>query len=407
MNILFFSDNFPPETNALSSRTYEHAVRWIKAGHEVTILTTVPNSPEGIVHKGFENKLKQVEYLDGIKVVRVWSYIAANKGFAKRILDYTTFMIMAIWFGFFEKKPDVVAGSSPQFFNAVGAWIFGKLRRVPFIFELRDIWPASITAVDAMKEKGWGIRALEKMEMAMYRDAARIVAVTNSFKDYLADKNVDTAKVDVVRNGVDLTRYSATSEKPLELATSLNLQNKFVIGYLGTHGMAHDLKNVLVAARTVTNPNIHFLFVGAGAEKDELMEFAAHNELKNVTFLPRQPKDKIAEYWRLCNMALIHLKDAPLFADVIPSKIFEAMGMGLPVLHVQPKGEATQLVEDAQCGVWVEPGNSMGLAKKIEELAMQKDLLASMAQKSTDAAPQFSRDYGAKAMLDSYRKAIK
>lgn len=405
MNILFFTDNFPPETNALASRTYEHALRWVKAGHQVTILTTVPNSPEGIVHKGYKNRLRSVEYMQGIRVVRVISYITANEGFVKRIWDYTSYMLSAIFFGLFEKKPDVIVGSSPQFFNAVGAWILAKLRRRPFIFELRDIWPASITAVAAMEQKSRAIRFLEWLEVKMYQDASRIVAVTHSFKRYLQQKGINGDKVDVVLNGVDLTRYQPAKQKEVQLLDGLNLQGKFVIGYLGTHGMAHDLSNVLEAASLVKDSKIHFLFVGSGAEKQMLQQVAQQKQLANVTFVERQTKDRIPLYWSLCDMALIHLKNTPLFEDVIPSKIFEAMGMKLAILHVQPKGEAVQLVQDCNAGRHVEAGQPQFLAAACDELASMPDSVAAMAEAGFNQAGKYSRDHAAQLMLDSFAKS--
>jgi len=405
VNVLFFTDNFPPETNALASRTYEHAQRWIKAGHEVTILTTVPNSPEGIVHKGYKNKLRSVEYIEGIRVVRVISYITANEGFVRRIWDYTSYMLSAIFFGLFEKKPDVIVGSSPQFFNAVGAWILAKIRRRPFIFELRDIWPASITAVSAMPQKSKVIGFLEWLEVKMYRDASRIVAVTHSFKDYLEGKGIDKDKVDVVLNGVDLSRYQPAQEKHPQLLQELELEDKFVIGYLGTHGMAHDLSNVLAAASLVKESRVHFLFVGSGAEKQDLQLLAKQKGLSNVTFLERQPKDRIPLYWSLCDMALIHLKDTPLFEDVIPSKIFEAMGMQLAILHVQPEGEAVQLVRDCGAGRHVQAGLPRLLAETCDELAVEPELVKVMAEAGFSQVGRFSRDQAAELMLQSFQKA--
>lgn len=405
MKILFFTDNFPPETNALASRTYEHAIRWVKAGHDVTIMTTVPNSPEGVVHQGYKNKLRQVEMIDGIRVVRVISYITANQGFVKRILDYTSYMMSGIFFGLFESKPDVIIGSSPQFFNAVGAWILAKFRRVPFIFELRDIWPASITAVAAMSSKSRAIRFLEWLEVKMYRDAARVVAVTDSFKRYLLSKGIAENKIDVVLNGVDLTRYQPAECKDPELESILKLEGKFVIGYLGTHGMAHDLGNVLEAAKGLKNPNVHFLFVGSGAEKQSLYETAQRQGLTNVSFIERQTKDQIPRYWSLCDMALIHLKDTPLFEDVIPSKIFEAMGMRLPVLHVQPKGEAVDIVQKANAGYHVAAGQPEALIRACEYLAGAQKEVQAMADGAWHAAPDYSRDKGASQMLESMKKA--
>lgn len=202
MQILFISDNFPPEVNAPASRTYEHARRWVAEGTSVTVITCAPNFPKGVVHEGYRNSWRTVEYVDGIRVVRVKSYITGNEGFSRRILDYVSFMASAILFGLFEKRPDVIVGTSPQFFAAVGAWILSVLKWRPFVFELRDLWPASIVTVGAMK-KGVAIRLLEKLELFLYRRARLIVSVTESFRDDLGSRGIDVSKITVIRNGVD------------------------------------------------------------------------------------------------------------------------------------------------------------------------------------------------------------
>lgn len=238
MHILFLTDNFPPEGNAPATRTYEHATRWVEAGHKVTVITCAPNFPEGKVFDGFKNKLYDVSELDGIRVVRVKTYITANEGFVKRILDYMSFMATGFIAGLFQKKPDVIVATSPQFFCACAGWALSAVRRKPFVFELRDIWPASITAVGAMKDS-FAIRMLERIEMFLYRRADSIVSVTHAFKKELIERGVNGEKIEVVLNGVDLTKYEPSLSKDSDLAKQYGLENKFVVGYIGTHGMAH------------------------------------------------------------------------------------------------------------------------------------------------------------------------
>ena len=181
MHILFLTDNFPPEGNAPASRTFEHTREWVKRGHSVTVITCAPNFPEGKVFNGYKNKWLLREKIEGIKVWRVKTYISANEGFFRRALDFLSFMITSFFFGLFTRNVDLVIGTSPQFFTVVSAWALAKLKRVPFVFELRDIWPASITAVGAMGNT-WIISVLESLEMFFYRQAELIITVTNSFK---------------------------------------------------------------------------------------------------------------------------------------------------------------------------------------------------------------------------------
>ncbi|MCB1630138.1 MAG: hypothetical protein KDI48_20590, partial [Xanthomonadales bacterium] len=151
MHILFLSDNFPPEVNAPASRTFEHCREWVRAGHKVTVITCAPNFPKGKVFEGYRNRLWQRERMDGIEVIRVWSYITANEGFTRRILDYLSYMFMAILAGPFVRRIELVVGTSPQFFTACAAYVVSRYRRVPYVFELRDLWPESIKAVGAMR----------------------------------------------------------------------------------------------------------------------------------------------------------------------------------------------------------------------------------------------------------------
>nr|CAM74043.1 Glycosyltransferase [Magnetospirillum gryphiswaldense MSR-1] len=274
MKILFLTENFPPETNAAATRVYERALYWVRDGHQVTILTCAPNFPQGKLFDGWENKWRQVQHMDGLRVVRVKTYISANEGFAKRTLDFVSFMATAYGAGLFEDRPDVVISTSPQFFAAVGGWALAASRRVPFVFELGDLWPRSITAVGAMKPSPV-IRALERLELFLYRRSAAVIALTRAFKDDLTRRAIDPRKVAVVINGVDLPRY-APRPRDAELAAAWGLTDKFVLGYVGTHGMAHGLINVLDAAeRLKDDDRIRFLFLRAGAERQMLMDQAA------------------------------------------------------------------------------------------------------------------------------------
>jgi len=152
IRILFLSHYFPPEGNAPASRVYEMAKRWVAAGHKVEVITGVPNVPSGIIYKGYKNRLRQIEFIDGIRVTRVWTYIAANRGKIKRVINYLSYMASAVVAGLFVRKPDVVIATSPQFFCGWAGVFLARIRRVPFVLEIRDIWPSSIVAVGAMRQ---------------------------------------------------------------------------------------------------------------------------------------------------------------------------------------------------------------------------------------------------------------
>lgn len=397
VKILFLSDNFPPEGNAPATRLYEHAVRWVRDGHEVTVITCAPNFPEGKLFPGYRNAWRTTETMDGIRVVRVKTYITANEGFLKRTLDYMSFMVSGFVAGFLEHRPDIVVTTSPQFFCAIGGWALAAVRRLPYAFELRDLWPASIVAVGAMRGSRV-VRLLEQIELFLYRRANAVVPVTNSFREDLIARGIAADKIHVVLNGVDLERY-APARRDAELAAQYGVKGRFVVGYFGTHGMAHGLEKVLEAVAALRDrSDILFLFAGGGAGRAMVERLVAERQLTNVRLIPRQPKEMMPRLWSLCDVSLIPLRNDPVFATVIPSKLFECMGMGIPVIMAVPEGEATGIVRETGCGVVVPPEDPMTLADAVRSLAEHPATMAALRQASVAAAPRYSRDVQAQKM---------
>lgn len=398
MNILFLTDNFPPETNAPATRTHAHARRWVRAGHRVTVVTGAPNFPAGELHAGWRNRWFAREELDGIQVIRVKTFISANQGTLFRMLDYLSFMVMGFVGALVPRKPDLVVATSPQFFTAVAGWAVAAVRRKRFVFELRDLWPASIAAVGALRESRF-LRAMERVELFLYRRAWRIVAVTHAFRADLVARGIDGAKIAVVTNGVDLESITPR-ERDAACARSYGVEGRFVVGYLGTHGMAHALDRVLDAADQLRErDDIHFLFVGDGAAKAKLVAECERRELTNVSFHAPVAKHAMPALWSLCDLALVHLKDTPVFETVIPSKIFEAMGAGRTVLFAGPSGEGARIVDEADCGVTVPAEDSAALARAVCRLADDDVERERLARNAHRAAPRYSRDALAARML--------
>jgi len=399
LKILFLADNYPPETNAAALRVHERAVHWLKWGHQVTVITSVPNFPEGVVHEGYRNRWRQEEVIDGIRVIRVKTFIAPNKGVTLRILDFMSYMATSWWAGLFQGRPDVVVATSPQFFCAVsGGWL-ARIKRVPFVFELSDLWPASIRAVGAMRNRRI-LKTVEKMELAMYRRATRIVALTDAFRADLVERGIDGGKIDVVRNGSNHD-FLQPGPPDLDLARSLGVEGKFVVAYVGTQGLAHGLLNVLEAAERLRDePEVVFLFVGAGATTESLKSAARDRRLTNVVFVDRQPRERIVDYWRIADVSLVHLKNDPVFATVLPSKIFESMAMGLPMIYAGPAGEASELIHQHKAGVVVPPGNPAALAKAVLELKGDPLRYESLAAASRAAAPLHTRETQAEQFIE-------
>ncbi|NBQ67463.1 MAG: glycosyltransferase WbuB [Nitrosomonadaceae bacterium] len=403
MHILFLTDNFPPEVNAPASRTFEHCREWVKAGQKVTVITCAPNFPKGKLFDGYRNNLWQSEEMAGIQVIRVWSYITANEGFVKRILDYQSFMLSAVLAALFVHKVDVVVGTSPQFFTVCAAFMVSRLKGIPYVFELRDIWPESIKAVGVMKDS-LAIKVLEHLELFLYRKAARIVSVTHSFKKTLIARGVNGDKITVVTNGVDMSRFRPMS-KDAELVSQLKLEGKFVAGYVGTHGLAHHLETLLDAAEKICiQPNgavFHFILLGDGARKAALKEEAAQRGLDNVTFIDSVPKDQVARYWSLLDVSVIHLRKTDLFTTVIPSKLFECMGMGLPVLH-GVAGESADIVREECVGIVFEPENATQLVKQLQFLYRNEQAYKSYRTHCLEAAKKYDRTAMATIMLEVF-----
>ncbi len=407
MRILFVSDNYPPEVNAPASRLAEHAQHWLGRDTELDVITSAPNFPEGVVYDGYKNAWWDRTDQDGVSVLRVKTYITANEGFIKRTLSYMSFMVSACVSGFFVRRPDVIVATSPQFFAAVGGFVLAKVRRVPFVFELRDLWPASIAALGAVKYPillSW----MEKLELFLYRHSDAIVSVTQAFKRDLIERGIDGDKIHVVRNGVELSHYQPLGEKDAELAREHGLEGKFVAGYVGTHGMAHGLDKVVEAAELLRDDdNIRIILVGSGSEKAKLEAMIAERGLDNVVSLGRFPKSDMNRIWSLCDVALIHLRNLDVFTTVIPSKLFESMGVGQPVLMGLPRGEATDIVEETGCGIVCEPESPESIAASLKRLAGDSALYNTLREQALAAAPKHSRETQALSMLDVLSECVK
>jgi glycosyltransferase involved in cell wall biosynthesis len=372
MRILFLSHYFPPEVNAPATRTYEHCRQWVKDGHNVTVVTCAPNHPQGRVYEGYRNRFYERETINGINVVRVWTFVTANEGFFKRTLNYISYMCSAVVLSIVLPKADVVLSTSPQFFNGLAGYFVSKMRRIPWVLEIRDLWPESIVAVGAIKSQAV-VKLLEWIERFAYRNADHIIPVTDSFKAYMVGKGIEAGRITVVKNGVDLAQYRPV-EGASALAEELGLTGKFVVSYFGTHGMAHHLETILDAARRLSNsPNIVFLMVGDGAERQALVRMRDAMGLKNVMMLDQQPKSRMPEFWALSDVSLVLLKKSDLFKTVIPSKIFESLAMAKPIV-LGVEGESADLLRAAQAGLCIEPEEAEQLVARVLELSRDTQL---------------------------------
>jgi len=403
MKILFITDNFTPEVNAPATRTYEHVKEWIKEKDvEVTVITCFPNFPHGKVYDGYKNKLYQKEYIDGIEVIRVWSYITSNSGFVKRVLDYISFGVMAFFVGLFQKH-DLIIATSPQFFTTWAAWGISKIKRKPWIFELRDLWPESIKTVGAMKQ-GKVIDTLEKIELGLYKSSNKVIAVTDAFKTNLISRGIDADKIAVVTNGSNMELFYSR-EKDQELLESLGLNGKFIIGYIGTHGMAHSLDFIVKSISKVSDDSIHFLFIGDGAMKQTIVKIAEELAIKNISFLEPIKKEDVPKYLNICDVSLAPLKKEDNFKSVIPSKIFEASAMQKPTL-LGVEGQAQEIIEKYDAGLCFEPENEEDFLEKLNILKNNTSRYKELQEGCSKLAIDFDRKLLASKMLGILRKIL-
>jgi glycosyltransferase involved in cell wall biosynthesis len=356
VRILYLSQYFPPEMGAPAARVSELAARWVERGHEVVVLTGFPNNPTGIVPPEYRGYVRMRESWRGVTVLRTWIYATPNKGVLKRGLQYGSFAASSVALGAFAKEVracDVVLATSPQFLCALSGWTLARALRKPFALEVRDLWPQSIVEVGALGPRHPVVAALRRMERFVYDEADLLVGVTDSFARIWREQGVDPAKIRVIKNGVDLELFRP-AEPTAAAREELGLGDRFVVAYIGTIGMAHGLGTLLaVAERLRGRAEVGFAIIGEGAERARLEADARARGLDNVRFLGQQPRARIPALLAATDLAVVMLRDTPLFETVLPSKLFEIMGCARPIL-LAVGGEAKKLVDDARCG-WVVP----------------------------------------------------
>ena len=398
MKILFLTDNFPPEVNAPATRTFEHCREWVKAGHDVTVITCFPNYPQGKVYPGYTNSLCKTEYMDGIRVVRVWSYMTANKGFIKRIIDFISFSVTSFFAGLF-RECDIIVATSPQFFTALSGRTLSFFKRKPWIMEVRDLWPDSIKAVGAMKESVV-LKYFSKEEKWCYSSAKKIVVVTNSFKREIAKKGISEDKIFVIKNGAN-TELFKPREKSQELLRKLGLEGKRVLGYVGTLGMAHKIDFLIDCVKELDDYAL--MILGNGAEKENIQQKIEGEGIKNVVLLDSVSKNEVAEYIALQDAALVNLRKSSLFTTVIPSKIFETASMRIPIL-LGVDGEAREMVEEFGAGLFYEPENREDFLEKLNILFSSPEVYKSCCEGGEKLAAAYDRKRLAAEMLEIISK---
>jgi colanic acid biosynthesis glycosyl transferase WcaI len=377
VKILYISQYFPPEMGAPAARAAELSRHWVRMGHDVTVLTGFPNHPTGVVPEEWRSRLHRLHYteiVDGVRVVRTWLWPLPNRKAHERILNYTTFCVSAALSGLALAKPEVVIATSPQLLCGLSGWWLAWWRRIPFVFEIRDLWPESLAAVGASSEGKLLHRVLGGLAGFLYRRADRLVVVTPAFEDHLIlHWNVPPAKISVVENGVE-TDVFRPEPAAAGLRKQLKLEERFIICYIGTMGNAHGLETLIAAAENLQTalPGALFLLIGEGAEKERIVKLAAIRGLNNIQFLAQQPREQIPLYVSAADVCLVILRKSELFKTVIPTKLLEYMACERPVI-VAVDGHSRQIIEEAGAGIFVEPENSEALVKAILDMVKEPE----------------------------------
>jgi len=395
---------------APAARVSELSRYWAKEGHEVTVLTGFPNHPTGVIPPEYRRKFRRLvarEHVDGVNVVRSWLLPFPNRKAHERILNYSSFCLSSASTGVFLPRPDVVIATSPQLLVGVSGWWLARSKRAPFIFEVRDLWPESLVAVGMGNENSFVHRSLSKIAGFLYRKCDRIVVVSPAFKDYLIEHwNVPAEKILIIENGVEQNLFSPHATN--DLRKELGIEGKFVVCYVGTMGMAHGLETVVEAAARLrdTLPEVLFLLIGEGADKERIVTLARSRGLTNLRFIDQQPREKIPDYLCASDACLVMLKKTDLFKTVIPTKMLEFMSCARPVI-LGVDGQARKIMEDAQAGIFVEPESAADLMQAVKRLAADAGLRELLGRNGRRHVLQhFSRKHTARAYVDVLERLV-
>jgi len=390
--ILFFTPYYPPEVGAAQTRISETATRLVKRGHQVTVLTTLPNYPLGQVLPEYRSRAQRRQVRDGVSIVRVWSYISPNKGFLRRILSQLSFGCLAPFLGVRAiGKPDVIVVESPPLFDAIGGRVLARIKRCPYIFTVADIWPESAVQLGVLHNRSL-IRLAEWLEWSTYRRAGAVWSVTAGIRQTLIERGLPERQVFLLPNGVDTEKFRPLAQA--EARAALGWEAGFTLLYAGTIGLAHGLHTLLdAAAQLMRETDIRVVLVGEGAAKDELIAEAQRRQLTNVSFLSAQPHDRMPLIISAADACLASLRKLPLFEGALPSKMYEAMACARPIV-LAVDGEARDLIaQQARAALYVEPENASALAQGILHLRDQPDLAQQLGQRGREfVKAHFDRD---------------
>ena len=388
MRILYFTQYFPPEVGATQTRALEMSRYLASQGHHVTVVTEVPNHPSGIIPPAYRGKLSERRIERGVDVLRLWVWASPEKTFVTRMRFYLSYMGMAALAGsLIRGRYDLVYATSPPLFVGAAGLAAAFVRRIPFVFEVRDLWPESAVALGELSNRR-AISAARLLERLLYSRASRIVTVTQGIRNRLLERGIPTEKVALIPNGANTDLFKHDPEGAARLRSELGLEGRFVVLYAGIHGIAQGLETLLEAAQQLRDdPQIQFVMVGEGPRKAALLDLKGRMGLSNLRMLPEVPSSAMPAYLSMADCAIVPLKDEPVFHGALPSKMFEAWACGTPVV-LSVAGEAVEVLQEAGGGLAVPPQNATELAQAIRQLRDNTEGARGMGQRGQEYVTQ-------------------
>lgn len=406
LRIGYLVQQFPPEVGAGPARVTEMAARWMEQGAQVTVFTGMPNRPEGRIHEGYRGKFFLSEDWNGILTRRSWLYASPRPGFARTVLNNVTFMATSALQGVLRGGGlDVLIASSPPFFPHLAGDLVSRLRRIPLVLEVRDLWPDYLVGMGVLPEGGRGARALFALERRLLARGRAVTVVTESFRKRVEEKGVPQGRVHVLPNGVDTGFYRPSRDEAPPLPELGGGDGLFRVGYLGNFGAGQALSQVIEAASILAAEGVaaRFVLVGDGPERETLEERAGEAGLEHLSIHPPIAKEQTRAFYNHCDLVLVPLAPIPVFQETIPSKLFEILACSRPVVACLD-GEGRRIVEGSGGGWVVPPGEPERLAAAIRRV-MEVEPSELQAMGSRGRA-YVGREYSRTAIADRYLELL-
>ena len=377
--ILIISRYYPPEIAVSGVCVHETAKRLVQRGYQVTVLTTFPNYPTGIIPQAYRGYKILREVRDGVRVVRLWSYIVPNKGFVRRILAQLSFGCLAPFLGWKEvQHPDIIIVTSPPLFTVIAGRIFAWLKHSPLVVRIADLWPESAIQLGVLHNRFF-IRLAEWLEWSTYEQANVVWVVTEGIRNTLVRRGLDPKRILLLTNGADITLFRPLPQ--VQARAHLGWIPCFTVLYAGNHGLAYSMSSILdVAEQLREYTDVRFVLVGEGVKKADLIADAQMRNLENITFLDPVEHERMPILIAASDVCLVPLRDIPLVKGSLPVKMFEIMACARPMI-VGAEGLARQLAEqEAGTAICVAPDNIDELASAILLLRDQPVLAATLGE---------------------------